>query len=208
MLSRLHPANWILCWLLVACWLHVLQPTPLVVSVSLLILLALYGDRRRWWRTLKRLRFLLFALVVVYGWSTPGMHVMAQSWAPSEEGLLLGALQALRLMGMLASLQLLMAILGRDRLFGGLYTLAAPLALFGLSRQRCALRLALTMDFAEALLAAPRPARDAWRAWLDGAGEEAPAPIRLSSLPFVGGQRWCCAVLLGAIGLILMGAGY
>ncbi|WP_432720316.1 hypothetical protein R0381_003292 [Jeongeupia wiesaeckerbachi] len=206
-MSRLHPANWILSWLTVACWLHQLQPTPLLVSTVLLATAASLRDGRRWWRTLKRLRFLLLTLAVVYGWSTPGVRLAAWPWSPSEEGLRMGALQALRLLGMLASLHCLLAGLGREKLFGGLYTLAAPLALFGAWRERCALRLALTMDFAEALLADPKPLRGRWRSWLDGDNGAEVAPVSLILLPLRGWQRVWCAVLLGAIGLILTGVG-
>ncbi|AOX99193.1 hypothetical protein BJP62_01230 [Jeongeupia sp. USM3] len=143
----------------------------------------------------------------MYGWGTPGRHLGALAWAPSEEGLWLGGLQALRLVGMLASLQALQLGLGRDRLFCGLYTLAAPLALCGLGRERWALRLALTLDYAETLLAAPKPRAGGWRAWLDGVDWPAPEPVRLALLPFGPGQRCCCAVLLCAIGWILIGVG-
>lgn len=207
-MSRVHPANWILCWLLVACWLHRLQPTPLVFSALLLITCASLRDGRRWWRMLRRLRFLLLALAIVYGWNTPGIRLGAWAWAPSEEGLRLGVLQVLRLLGLLASLHCLLAGLGRAKLFSGLYTLATPLALFGAWRERCALRLALTMDFAEELLAEPSPLRGRWRAWLDSAGDVKAEAVSLVLLPLRGGQRVLCAVLLGAIGLILTGVGW
>ncbi|MFC7094603.1 hypothetical protein [Jeongeupia naejangsanensis] len=154
------------------------------------------------------MRFLLLALAVVYGWSTPGVRLAAWSWAPSEEGLRMGTLQALRLLGMLASLHCLLTGLGREKLFGGLYTLTAPLALFGAWRERCALRLALTMDFAEVLLADPKPLRGNWRAWLDADNVGDVAPVRLVLLPLQGWQRVWCAVLLGVIGLILLGVGW
>ncbi|GHD59205.1 hypothetical protein GCM10007350_10330 [Jeongeupia chitinilytica] len=188
--------------------MHRLQPTPLVFSALLLLVLASLRDRRRWWRTLKRLRFLLLALVFVYGWSTPGLRLVAWLWAPTEEGLRSGALQAMRLVGMLASLHCLLAGLGHERIFAGLYTLAAPLALFGAWRERCALRLVLTMDYAEALLAAPQVLRSNWRAWLDGDDGAPVGPVRLTVLPLSGWQRGLCAALLAAIGLILTGVGW
>ncbi|MFC7421822.1 hypothetical protein ACFQNF_18335 [Iodobacter arcticus] len=149
---RFHSANQIAAWLWVACILQVLQDTPLIVFSALCILAALCFCPDRCWRTLKRTRFLLLAIALVYGWATPGQYLWASPWSPTEEGVLWGLLQVVRLLGVLAALQLLLWRLNAAQVFSGLYALLTPLSWLGLNRQRWALRLSLTMSFSAELL--------------------------------------------------------
>lgn len=149
---RIHAANQIAVWLWVACILQLLQGTPLIVFSAACILLASYFCFDRCWRTLKRTRFLLLAIALVYGWSTPGQYLWASPFSPTEEGVRWGLLQLVRLLGVLATLQLLLWRLSAARMFSGLYILLAPLSWLGLRRERWALRLSLTMTFSGELL--------------------------------------------------------
>ncbi len=58
----------------------------------------------------------------------------------------------LRLLGVLAALQVLLWRLSAAQMFSGLYTLFAPLTWLGFDRQCWALRLSLTMRFSAELL--------------------------------------------------------
>ncbi|AZN36244.1 CbiQ family ECF transporter T component [Iodobacter ciconiae] len=149
---RVHSANQIVVWLWVASILQTLQGTPLIVFSAACISLASYVCPDRCWLTLKRTRFLLLAIALVYGWSTPGQYLWVSRWSPTEEGMYWGGLQLVRLLGVLATLQLLLSRLSANRIFSGLYTLFAPLACLGLRRERWALRLSLTMAFSAELL--------------------------------------------------------
>lgn len=149
---RIHPANQIAVWLWVACILQVLQGAPLFVFSALCAALALTCCKERCLRTLRHTRWLLLAIVLVYGWSTPGQYLWAGPGSPTEEGALWGAMQVTRLLGVLAALQILLWRLNSEQVFSGLYTLFAPLSVLGLNRQRWALRLSLTLRFSAALL--------------------------------------------------------
>lgn len=144
---RIHSANQIVVWLWVACILQFLQGTPLIVFSALCVLLALSYCAKRCRLTLKRCRYLLLAIALVYGWATPGQYLWPSRYSPTIEGLALGGLQAVRLIGALAALQLLLWRLSSTQIFSGLYVLLRPLAYLGLNRQRWALRLSLTMRF-------------------------------------------------------------
>ena len=200
----MHPANLILCWLWVACWLQWLQPTPLVVSTLLLFALTAWAERARTGRMLRRVRILLLAIVVVYGWSTPGLYVWPGGWAPTHEGLMLGGLQCLRLVAVLCSLQWLLRWLDRAYLFAGIYVLAAPLGCIGINRERWALRLALTMVYAEALLAERQQWRDLWRqlSELDApAITSRPTVVTLPDAPLT--RKQCSLLILLLSGIVL-----
>lgn len=144
-----------------ACILQILQGTPLIVFSALCVLLALSCCANRCRLTLRRCRYLLLAIALVYGWATPGQYLWPSPWSPTIEGLAFGALQAVRLMGVLAALQLLLWRLSSAQIFSGLYALLRPFAYVGLNRQRWALRLSLTMRFSAEFLSQPEPL--AWR---------------------------------------------
>ncbi|WP_115227324.1 hypothetical protein [Iodobacter fluviatilis] len=149
---RIHSANQIAVWLWVACILQVLQGAPLIVFSAICIFLAFCCCSGRCWRTLKRMRFLLLVITLVYGWSTPGQYLWPSRWSPTEEGLCWGLLQLVRLLGVLAALQLLLWRLSSARMFSGLYVLLTPFTFLGFDRERWALRLSLTMAFSGDLL--------------------------------------------------------
>ena len=70
-------------------------------------------------------------------------------YSPTREGMVDGLLQLSRLVLALASLAVLLHFLPQQRLISGIYTLSYPLSYLGLSRERLAVRLALTLHYAE-----------------------------------------------------------
>lgn len=161
-MRSLHPTIQILLWILLVLLLQRWPPT-LVLAVSLLCsAVALWLDSTQFLRLLRRTRWIALSLLLVYAWATPGTALLDGfgSLSPTYEGLLDGVLQLGRLLSALASLAILLASLSQERLIGGLYALALPLRLFGLSRERFAVRLALTLDYAETTM--HETARD-WR---------------------------------------------
>lgn len=110
-------------------------------------------------RLLRRTRWLLFVLLLTYGWSVPGEALWPGWGSPSLDGLQQGALRVARIALMLAGLAVLLATTTRPRLIYGLYVLAKPLTWLGFDRRAFAVRLGLTLDYVEH---APKPAR-----WLD-----------------------------------------
>ncbi len=189
-----------------ACWLQVLQPTPLVIVTAVLVAITFMVEPARMLRMLRRMRVLLLAIWLVYGWSTPGLYVWSGWLSPTQEGLWQGFLQAARLVGVLTSLQWLLRGLSREALFGGIYLLAAPLTLLGVNRQRWALRLTLTMDFADRLLAERQDWRALWQQisqplaaqWLQ------PVEVTLQLRALSGMQRALLLLLLALIVLTLL----
>lgn len=148
---RPHPAVQILLWLSFTVMLQRLPLLPLGGISLLMLVLTLKLCANQWLRLLKRTRWIMLSLLIIYAYSTPGTALIA-TWgvyAPTLEGLMDGALQLLRLLVILASLAMLLSWLDRDQFIGGIYTLAYPLRWFGISRERAAVRLALTLHYAE-----------------------------------------------------------
>ncbi len=146
-----HPTAQILTWCLLVTTAQHLTLAPLLFSSSLVLLLTLFLSARKLLQLLRRTRWLMLSLLVIYAYSTPGQAVFETLGAlsPSQEGLHDGLLQLARLLLALAGLAILLDKLHRQHWLVGIYTLLAPLAWLGGSRERFAVRLALTLHYAE-----------------------------------------------------------
>jgi hypothetical protein len=146
-----HPAAVILLWLFLAIALQSLHVTPMLLTGALLMAAALRRSALRLYALLRRTRWVMISLLVIYGFVTPGEALWAAAgpFSPTLQGLADGAVQLCRLVFALAGLAIVLNVLDQARLMGGIYVLAAPLRLLGLSRERVAVRLALTLNYAE-----------------------------------------------------------
>src|SRR3569833_1869436 len=137
----MHPVIRLVCFMMLSLalavggWLHLLLGA-LVAAV----LFARAGAAA--WVTImpmmRRMRWLWLSLAAIYFWLTPGVAVVPvpdawAAWVPTVEGLALGALR-------IAALDLMVVPAGLL-----LHLLTAPLGLFGVSRERAAVRVALTL---------------------------------------------------------------
>ncbi|HEY5994008.1 MAG TPA: CbiQ family ECF transporter T component [Gallionellaceae bacterium] len=146
-----HPAVFILLWIFLAIALQSLGAFALLCASAFITIIALARAAVRFYALLRRTRWILFSLLLIYGYVTPGAALWpaAGTYSPTHEGLLDGALQLCRLIAALAGLSIVLHQLGSQKLVGGIYALAYPLQLLGLSRERIAVRLALTLHYAE-----------------------------------------------------------
>lgn len=148
---KFHPAAQILAWCLLVAAMQVLTPGGLLTAAGLVFPAAVLASRHKFVQLLRRTRWIMLSLLLIYAYSTPGQPLLERlgMFSPSREGLDDGVLQLIRLAAALAGLAILLQRLHRQQLIAGLYTLLAPLRLLGLSRERVAVRLALTLHYAE-----------------------------------------------------------
>lgn len=142
--------------------MQTLRPLFLTVCTGVLIVIAFKIHAQRLFGLLRRSRWILLSLLLVYTFATPGQELWSWSYAPTPtlEGLQDGGMQLCRLVSMLAGLSILLTLLSREQLIGGLYSLAYPLRFVGLSSERMAVRLALTLYYAESAM---RDTANDWR---------------------------------------------
>lgn len=148
----LHPSVKIASVLALALAVNLAHLPVLAVVATLLAALLLRYRVAGFWKMLRRVRWILLTLLLVYAFSTPGEYVA--SWpqtllAPTYEGLRAGGVQLARLCVMLAGLSLLLATTARPQLIAGFYLLLRPLRHAGLQPQRFAARLWLTLHYVE-----------------------------------------------------------
>lgn len=175
----MHSGLLLLLWFAGVASVQFLAPGALVWAVAACLLLALGFARARVLRLLRRVRVLVFAILLLFGWFTPGEAVFAE-WlqiSPSREGAMLALIHAGRLVAAVCAVALLLERLPLERLVGGLYSLSRPFAVIGLRAGDLALRLTLVLRLVEA---SPRGSVTHWQDWLrDDACAAEPQVIHL-----------------------------
>jgi hypothetical protein len=148
---KFHPAAQILTWCLLVASMQFLTFEKLTIAAGFVFLSAMMLSTRKFLQLLRRTRWILLSLLLIYAYTTPGQPVLDAlgMLSPSREGLRDGVLQLARLLAAIAGLAILLDRLHRQQLIAGLYFLLAPLQLFGVSRERVAVRLALVLHYAE-----------------------------------------------------------
>jgi energy-coupling factor transporter transmembrane protein EcfT len=151
---RFHPAAQILSWCLLVATLQFLTLEILLATAGFVVASALLLSSRKLMQLLRRTRWIMLSLLLVYAYTTPGKPLIEAfgMFSPVREGLSDGVLQLARLLTAIAGLATLLERLYRQELIAGLYTLFLPLRLIGISRERVAVRLALTLQYAEAAM--------------------------------------------------------
>lgn len=148
---HIHSSLQISMWCLLVIFMQRLTFAPLYIMASVTLVVSAYFAAPKLAQLLRRTRWIFLTLLLVYAYATPGEALlpMLGDWSPVREGLQDGATQLLKLLAAIASLAILLEKLPRLQLIAGLYSLFSPLKFFGVSRERCAIRLALTLHYAE-----------------------------------------------------------
>lgn len=123
----------------------------MIAASILIVILMLLNGFARCWSLVRRTRFLLIVMLLLYAFATDGTPLFP-GWVqayPSYEGLMAGALQAWRLLLMIAALATVFAYLPRQKLLAGIYVLLLPLKPLGMPIERFAVRLWLTLHYTE-----------------------------------------------------------
>lgn len=96
---------------------------------------------------LRRIRWLLLSLLILYGWFTPGTPVLSVfgGYSPTWQGLAEGGARSLALVLMVAAVHLLLGVTSRDQLLAAVNRLTRPLARIGIPHERLAARMVLTL---------------------------------------------------------------
>ena len=201
--AMLHPAVQIYIWICLTLAAQMLHGYALTLLAAILIVLAFRICAVRFLLLLRRTRWILFSVFLIYSYASPGDALWPQlgAFSPVTAGVVDGLLQLSRLLTVLAGLSILLTLLSQSQLITGIYTLFRPLGIFGLSRERVAVRLALTLRYAESAM---QDTASNWR----GSIEDLLAPmpvvpgfIELHVAPF-STRDW---LLIAAVSVALMG---
>lgn len=201
----MHPSLRIIALIFLAIGVQLIQPWSLMLVGALVLTISLALYPTLLWRMLRRSRWLLLTLALIFAFTTPGEYVRGWSFAiaPTYEGVTMGLLQMGRVSIMLAGLTLLLGSTGRDALMAGIYPLMRPLKLVGLSPERFTARLWLTLHYVElAPLKTQGPKWTMLRGDLDLAPDEQFQTRLVLAVPALSWLDWLlmCTVAASLIG--------
>jgi energy-coupling factor transporter transmembrane protein EcfT len=188
-----HPAVRLLAWGMTAVVAQFAVGLPLAGLLTVLVCFSVALSPHRFWRLMRRTRWLLLALGILFAWGTPGVLLVPDlaEFSPTLEGAVLAATHVARLIAVLASLALLLRYTPAEDLVGALHSLMLPLGKMGIDRGRIAVRLLLVLEYVES--AKPR----AWRDWLEpGDPSVERERIALKDIPFTTGDSVALGVAL------------
>jgi energy-coupling factor transport system permease protein len=141
---EINPAAQLLAWgILLAALVAVPWPSVLLIA-CLVLAMALSYARILMLSLLRRTRWLLLAVLVLFGWLTPGMPVTGLPGATAD-GLQQGIEQLSRLSVSLAMVAILLRRMPTERLLAACHGLLMPLKYLQVNIDRFILRLALTL---------------------------------------------------------------
>lgn len=185
---NIHPSVRIVSLLLLAVTAQWLHWRGLVLLLMLLLGCLAWVGWKDFVRLFRRAKWLLVSLLLIYAFATPGEFISGlPEWlSPTYEGLSSGATQSLRLVVMLAALACLLATGSREVWMSGIYGLLRPLRFCGISAERFAVRLWLTLHYVEnapaGMLKTLREQHWNLEALMQ-ASEQGPAQVQLSRQP-------------------------
>jgi energy-coupling factor transport system permease protein len=177
-----HPAVLILLWTFLVVAMQVQGATALLGTGIPLMVVAVILCARQLALLLRRTRWIMVSLLVIYAYVTPGEPLWADAGmvSPTREGLGDGLLQLARLAFSLTGLSIILHLLSLSELIGGVYALTHSLRYVGISPERIAVRLALTLHYVESAM---REVGADWLAYLDRTREDAPAVPQWVEVP-------------------------
>lgn len=147
-MNRPHPASLILLGVAVLLAASFRAGPDVFLGGAVLTLVALIAATSHLRLLVRRSRWLLLTMLIMFGWLTPGTPLPNIPGA-SPEGLLLAAENIARLLIALSTVALILKALPPPELVAGIRSLLTPLALLRISRDRIAVRLALTLSEVE-----------------------------------------------------------
>lgn len=195
----LHPAVRLAAWLLALLAIQRLAGEALVIALAL-TLAAGPAILARALRLIKRTRWLLLSLFVVFAWGIAGDPLWSGFAAPSRQGVDEAATQTGRLLLVLVAVGAFLETMPLGTLLSGSRRLLQGLRGVGIDADRGVIRLMLALRYAEAL---PRP-RD-WRSLLAAPTTTLSETIELDDAPLGSVDRaLLAACAAGFVALVLV----
>lgn len=149
----MHPVIRVVCFLLFCVALARPDAGQLIVATLLIAGLLFTLSLPQVRQTLvmvRRLRWLLLSILVIYGWFTPGVPLdlpLPDYLLPTRDGLEDGLPRVLTLILILLAAGILLVSTSRQQFIAALYWLLSPLRYLHWRPERLAVRLALTLDY-------------------------------------------------------------
>jgi len=155
----MHPSIKILIFSSGVITIYFLSNKQMVLLAILSVLAVLFFTPKPFIKLVLKMALFFLSIILVYAFFTPGEYIKLPVY-PNQtmltfEGLMAGALQALRLITVLALMSILVNTMSRMQLLYGLANLLKPFTIFKWPIERLIVRIHLTISYAEYLLKQP-----------------------------------------------------
>ena len=197
-LQSLNPATLLAVWMLsILVALHLASPYGIYAAATAAIAANIFSPSQ-FHRLLRRSRWLLLSVALIFLFMTPGIALFSIAGVPvsSADGLRLAIDQISRLVLALALLALLLGHMDLNKLVTGLRQLLVMLRIPGFDPDRAALRLSLTLRRLEQGEQLTKSQHWQSRFDIDTGIEKAPESIALQVYPFGMIDRLVIAIAL------------
>mgnify|MGYP005749098435 CR=1 FL=1 len=187
----MHSGLQLFLWLALVAGLQFLGLLPLTVALAVSAVLGFMFAPQRSVRLVRRVRFIVIAIVILFAGFTPGEAVLVD-WprlSPSREGLWLAYEHAARVIVVVLLVSLLLERLPPQRLVGAIHALMRPFGRIGFPADRVAVRTLLVLRFVEA----EKPPK--WHEWISDDSKDLHESIEVGREPF----RWVDRLMLGGL---------
>ncbi len=146
----MHPLIRVVALLIFIAGLAFARPLFLAAGIGLLLVLNIltaFPAPAKLRQMISRLRWLFLAILLVYGWWTPGIELFPAmgSWSPTSEGVYTGLLRILSLVLIVAAVHLLLQLTSRSELLPAIMQTIRPVTTEA-ARVRLAVRILLTLE--------------------------------------------------------------
>lgn len=196
----MHSGLQVFLWLAVVAGLQFLGILPLTAALCLSVVLGAVYAPQRSVRLVRRVRFIVLAIVILFAGFTPGEALLVD-WprlSPSREGVLLAYEHAARVLVVVLLVSLLLERMPPQRLIGAIHALMRPFGRLGFPADRVAVRTLLVLRFVEA----ESPPK--WHEWISDDRNDLHEAIKVGREPF-GVLDWLVLSLLAALALATVG---
>jgi energy-coupling factor transporter transmembrane protein EcfT len=196
----MHSGLLVFLWLVAVAALQFFDVVALTTILVASALVAGWYAPARSKRLVKRVRFILIAIIVLFAGFTPG-EALFIDWprlSPSREGVALAYEHAARVLVVVLFVALLMEYLPAQRLVGALHALLRPFGAVGFPADRVAVRTLLVLRFVES----EKPPR--WDHWISDDSNDLHEPIAVDREPFGVLDRCVLGVLLAVVVLLVL----
>ncbi len=176
----MHSGLLIFYWLAAVAALQFVTPLWLYAATTLCAIVAVCYAPRRCLRLLRRIRFLVLAIVVLFAGFTPG-EALLLDWpnlSPSREGVALAVEHVGRILAVVFCVAILMEHLPPHRLVSAIHALLRPLEVLNVPAARIAVRTLMVLKLVEG------DAPKGWKAWLNDDHDDRHDPISIVREPF------------------------
>ena len=150
-MKNIHPAVLVTAGFFCIALIQVLQSVWLALGVLVCVAGATSLAWIKFQTVIRRLRFIVIAIVLLFAWQTPGTLVfpVLQGWSPTYDGLRLALEPLGRLLASVGVVSIMLARVGVGDWMSSLYVMASPLRVLGFAPERFAVRLRLVLEYVE-----------------------------------------------------------